>query len=160
VTGAGDTVNAQLSRSLNITLGNGAHDVVNAQSSLGDSVTVGNGNDTIYAGQNSTMTVGVGHDNFVFGEPAPATVGQATITGFDPHKDVLTFSNQLTSSVSYHDNANGNALISIDHAGDTIELTGVHASELHAGDFHFVDPAAMPTPAQHLAELHAHSFLL
>ena len=47
--------------------------------------------------------------------------------------------------------------------GDTITLLGVHASELHPSDFHFVDPAALaavPSPAQHLADLHAHSFLL
>ena len=43
--------------------------------------------------------------------------------------------------------------------GDTITLLGVHASELHPSDFHFVDPAAAipgaPSPAQLLAEHHA-----
>jgi hypothetical protein len=161
--GAGDTVNAQLSLGVNVTLGNGAHDVVSAQNSLGDSIAVGNGDDTIYAGQNTTITVGTGRDSFVFEQTTPGTIGQATITGFDPHKDVITFSNQLTSSVSYHDNAQGNAVVTVDNAGDTITLVGVHASELHPSDFHFVDPAALaavPSPAQHLADVHAHSFLL
>jgi hypothetical protein len=63
-------------------------------------------------------------------------------------------------------------VITIDNAGeaslppnlhDMITLVGVHASELHPSDFQFVDPAALPavpSPAQHLAELHAHNFLL
>jgi hypothetical protein len=112
---------------------------------------VGNGNDTIYAGQNTTMTVGTGHDSFVFEQTTPGTIGQATIIGFDPQKDVITFSSQLTTSVSYHDDAHGNAVITVDNAGeallppnlhDMITLVGVHASELHPSDFHFVDPAA------------------
>jgi hypothetical protein len=48
----------------------------------------------------------------------------------------------ITGSVSYHDNAQGNAVVTVDNAGDTITLVGVHASELHASDFHFVDPAS------------------
>ena len=47
--------------------------------------------------------------------------------------------------------------------GDTITLLGVHASELHPSDFHFVDPAVAvcgaTSAAQQLAEHHA-SFLL
>jgi hypothetical protein len=54
-------------------------------------------------------------------------------------------------------------VITVDHAGDTVTLLGVHASELHPSDFHFVDPAAAipgaPPAAQLLAEHHA-SFLL
>lgn len=160
--GAGDTVSAVNSSYDTITLGNGARDVVSAQNSLGDSITVGNGNDTIYAGQNTAITVGTGHDSFMFEQTTPGTIGAATITGFDPNKDVITFSNQLTSSVSYHDNAQGNAVITVDNAGDTITLAGVHASELHASDFHFADPAApaSASPAQMVADLHAHNFLL
>jgi hypothetical protein len=118
---------------------------------------VGNGNDTIHAGLNTTMTVGVGHDSFVFDQTTPDTIGQATITGFNPNKDSFTFSNQLTTSVSYQDDAHGNAVITVDNAGDTITLMGVHASQLNPADFHFADPAALV--AQQLAEHHA-SFLL
>jgi hypothetical protein len=153
--GANDTVNAQLSGGLNITLGNGNHDVVNAQNSLGDSIAVGNGNDTIYAGLNNTIAVGTGHDSFVF-EYGPGSTG-TTITGFDPHKDSFTFSTQITTAVSYQDDVNGNAVITVDPAGDTITLMGVHASQLHPADFHFADPAALV--AQQFAEHHA-SFLL
>ena len=53
-------------------------------------------------------------------------------------------------------------MVTVDNAGDTITLVGVHASELHPSDFHFVDPAAaaVPLPAQHIADLTAHNFLL
>jgi hypothetical protein len=160
--GAGDTVNAQVDDGgLNIALGNGARDVVNAQAGIGDTIavgkgnndtvfahnstndniTVGDGNDTIYAGLNTTMTVGVGQDSFVFDQTTPGAIGQAAITGFNPNKDSFTFSNQLTTSVSYQDDAHGNAVITVDSAGDTITLVGVHSSELHPSDFHFADPA-------------------
>jgi hypothetical protein len=69
----------------------------------------------------------------------------------------------LTTSVSYHDDAHGNAVIAVDNAGDTITLMGVHSSQLQPSDFHFVDPAALPTPpstAQMVAELHAHGLLV
>jgi hypothetical protein len=44
-------------------------------------------------------------------------VGAVTVTGFNPNKDSFTFSNQLTTSVSYHDDAHGNAVITVDNAG-------------------------------------------
>jgi hypothetical protein len=99
----------------------------------------------------------------VFQQTTPGTVGAVTVTGFDPHKDSFTFSNQLTTSVSYHDNAQGNAVVTVDNAGDTITLLGVHSADLHPSDFHFVDPAALPTPpstAQMVADLHAHGVLV
>ena len=37
--------------------------------------------------------------------------------------------------------------ITVDNSGDTITLVGVHASELHPSNFHFVDPAAVPAIA-------------
>jgi hypothetical protein len=43
-----------------------------------------------------------------------------------------------------------------------VTLVGVHASELHPSNFHFVDPAAVPaiaTTAQMVADLHAHNLL-
>jgi len=86
----------------------------------------------------------------------PGSTG-TTITGFDPHKDSFTFSTLITTAVSYQDDAHGNAVITVDPAGDTITLMGVHASQLHPADFHFADPAALV--AQQLAEHHA-SFLL
>jgi hypothetical protein len=69
----------------------------------------------------------------------------------------------LTTSVSYHDNAQGNAVVTVDNAGDTITLVGVHSADLHPSDFHFVDPAAVPaapSTAQMVADLHAHGILL
>ena len=69
----------------------------------------------------------------------------------------------MTTSVSYQDNAQGNAVVTVDNLGDTITLVGVHASELHPSNFHFVDdPAAVPaiaTTAQMVADLHAHNIL-
>jgi hypothetical protein len=44
----------------------------------------------------------------------------------------------LTTSVSYHDNAQGNAVITVDNAGDTVTLSGVHSSALQPGNFRFV----------------------
>jgi hypothetical protein len=161
--GAGDTVNALGSANDTITLGNGNNDIVMASQTTDSQITVGNSNDTIYVGSNNTVTVGTGHDSFIFEQTTPGNIGAATITGFGPNKDGFTFSNQLTTSVSYHDNAQGNAVITVDNSGDTITLEGVHASELHPSNFHFVDPAAVPaiaTTAQMVADLHAHSFLL
>src|SRR5215813_14870746 len=149
-----------------ITVGNGNNDTVNATSAPGATITVGNGNDTIYLGRDNTVTVGTGHDSFIFEQTTPGNIGAVTVTGFDPNKDIFTFSSQLTTSVSYHDNAQGNAVVTVDNSGDTITLVGVHSSELHPSDFHFVDfpgPFAAvpgsPSPAQQLAEHHA-SFLL
>jgi hypothetical protein len=63
---------------------------------------------------------------------------------------------------AYHDNAQGNAVVTVDNLGDTITLVDVHASELHPSNFHFVDPAAVPaiaTTAQMVADVHAHTIL-
>jgi hypothetical protein len=104
-----------------------------------------------------------GHDSFVFQQTTPGNIGAVTVTGFDPNKDSFTFSSQLTTSVSYHDNAQGNAVVTVDNAGDTITLAGVHSADLHPSDFHFVDPAALPAApsvAQMVADLHAHGVLV
>jgi len=58
----------------------------------------------------------------------------------------------LTTAVSYHDNAQGNAVITVDNAGDTITLVGVHSFELHPSDFNFVDPPAVTVDAHQAAE--------
>jgi hypothetical protein len=65
-------------------------------------------------------------------------IGAITIDHFNPSRDVLTFSRLLTTSVSYHDNTQGNAVIAVDNAGDTVTLLGVHSSALRPSDFHFV----------------------
>jgi hypothetical protein len=132
-------------------------------SALNNAITVGNGNDTIYVGNSDTIKVGTGQDSFIFEQTTPGTVGAVTVTGFDSGKDSFTFSTQLTTSVSYHDNAQGNAVVTVDNAGDTITLVGVHAADLHPSDFHFVDPAALPaapSTAQMVADLHAHGILV
>jgi hypothetical protein len=157
------------SRNNTITLGNGNGDVVDdftyqrQEGALNNTITVGNGNDTIYVGNGDTIKVGTGQDSFVFQQTTPGTVGAVTVTGFDPNKDSFTFSNQLTTSVSYHDNAQGVAVVTVDNAGDTITLVGVHSADLHPSDFHFVDPAALPaapSAAQMVADLHAHGLLV
>ena len=51
-------------------------------------------------------------------------------------------------------------MITVDNAGDTITLAGVHAADLHPSDFHFVDPAAAQADAHQLAASAAHAFLL
>jgi Ca2+-binding RTX toxin-like protein len=158
--GVGDSVDAA-GIDNNIILGNGNNDVVNDQGSA-NTITVGKGNDTVYVGNSDSITVGSGQDGFVFEQTTPGSIGTVTVTGFNPNKDSFTFSNQLTTSVSYHDDSHGNAVVTVDNAGDTITLMGVHSSELHPSDFHFVDPAALPTapsPAQTIAELTAHLFV-
>jgi hypothetical protein len=79
---------------------------------------IGNGNDT------DTVTVCTGQDSFVFEQTTPGNIGALTVTGFEPNKDSFTFSTQLTTSVSYHNNAQGNAVVTVDNAGDTITLVG------------------------------------
>jgi VCBS repeat-containing protein len=141
-----------------ITVGSG-NDNVTAESD--STIKLGNGNDTVYVGQNDTITVGTGHDSFIFQQTTPGNIGAVTVVGFNPNKDSFTFSNQLTTSVSYHDNAQGNAVITVDsNPADTITLVGVHATALHPSDFHFADPAAIVADAHLAATAAAHSFLL
>jgi hypothetical protein len=73
-----------------------------------------------------------------FKQTAPGLIGAVTINHFDPGKDFITLSKQLTTTVSYHDNAQGNAVITVDNnTSDTITLVGVHSAALHSSDFHF-----------------------
>jgi hypothetical protein len=137
--------------------------VVNDSGSNNSSITVGNGNDTIYVGNSDAIKVGTGQDSFVFQQTTPGNIGAVTVTGFNPDKDSFTFSNQLTTSVSYHDDSHGNAVVTVDNAGDTITLMGVHSSQLQPSDFHFVDPAAAQADAHQAAANAAiahHAFLL
>ena len=73
----------------------------------------------------------------MFEQTTPGFIGAVTINHFDPSKDVITLSSQLTTTVSYQDDSQGNAVITVDTSGDTITLVGVHSSALHASDFHF-----------------------
>jgi hypothetical protein len=138
--GAGDTVSVANFDGGVITLGNGDGDVVK-DDSLGysNAITVGTGNDTIYVGNSDTVTVGTGQEEFVFEQTTPGSIGAVSINGFDPSRDVIAFSSQLTTSVSYQDNAQGNAVITPDNGGDTITLVGVHASALLPSDFQFIN---------------------
>jgi len=138
-----------------ITLGNGNNDVVNAASSTHDTITlgngnndtvfsggfstitVGNGNDTIHVGTANTVTVGTGQDSFVFDQTTAGSIGAVTINHFDPAKDVITIAQSLAANLTIAD-VNGNAVVTIDNSGDTITLTGVQSSALHASDFHLV----------------------
>jgi len=117
-----------------INLGNGADTVTSGGNST---ITVGNGNDTIYVGKNDTVTVGTGQDSFVFHQTAAGNIGAVTINHFNTSTDLITFSKQLTTADSYQDNAQGNAVITVD-AGDTITLVGVHSSALHPSNVQFV----------------------
>ena len=140
--GNGDAVDIVAGNSDNITLGNGNGDVVNdfglGQLTTGNTITVGNGNDTIYVGNSDTITVGAGHDSFIFEQTTPGDIGAVTINHFQPSLDVITLFSQMTAAVSYQDNAQGNAVITVGNAGDTVTLLGVHSSALQASNFRFV----------------------
>src|SRR5208337_3726704 len=123
--GNGDVVNVSGGGNT-ITVGNGNGDVVN-DSVGGNTITVSNGNDTVYVGKGDTVTVGTGQDGFVFAQTAVGNIGAVTINHFNPSKDLITFSSQLTTAVSYHDNSQGNAVVTVDISGDTITLVGVHS---------------------------------
>jgi len=118
--GAGDTVSYQGADNI-ITLGNGNDDMVTlpfgAFTGSDNTITVGNGNDTIYVGSSDTVTVGTGKDSFVFEQRSPGLIGAVTINHFNPSNDVITILSQLTTAVSYHDNSQGSAVITVDTAG-------------------------------------------
>src|SRR5208337_270252 len=117
-------------------LGNGNGDVVSDSHGGGNTITLGNGNDTIYVGNSDTITVGKGQDSFVFQQTTPGNIGAVTINHFNPSKDVITLSSQLTTAVTYHDNSQGNAVVTVDNnSSDTITLVGVHSAALHTTDF-------------------------
>jgi Ca2+-binding RTX toxin-like protein len=126
--GNNDTVNitAAAPGTNTITVGNGNNDTVNASLSPDSTITVGNGNDTIYVGRNDTVTVGTGHDSFIFEQTTPGNIGAVTVNHFDPDKDIFTFSSQLTTSVSYHDNAQGNAVVTVDNSGELAPVSTGH----------------------------------
>jgi hypothetical protein len=135
-----------------INVGNGNNDVVDATSTVASIINVGNGNDKIYVGTSSAVTVGTGQDTFVFdknnfstaqGTPGDA-IGQVTIKGFDPSKDVIGLNAGFYHNYQVNDDSHGNAVISFPvpsppgPSTDTITLVGVHASDVHASDFQIV----------------------
>jgi hypothetical protein len=105
---------------------------------LGNTITVDNGNDTIDVGKSDTITVGTGHDSFIFEQTTAGNIGAVTINAFNPSLDAFTFSSLFAASLGYQDNAQGNAVITVDNAGDTVTLVGVHSSALQPSDFRFV----------------------
>lgn len=133
-----------------ITLGNGT-DKVTAGS--GSTIKVGNGADTITAGANSTVTLGNGsdtvtavsslinggngHDTFVF----TGSFGQDTITNFNPLHDNIVLAQAMFANFgavqSDMRQVGANTVITLDSA-DSITLTDVKTSSLHASDFRFV----------------------
>ena len=133
--GAGDSVFTLFGNDDTITLGNGNNDTV--FSGGFSTITVGNGNDTIHVGTANTVTVGTGQDSFVFDQTTAGSIGAVTINHFDPAKDVITIAQSLAANLTIAD-VNGNAVVTIDNSGDTITLTGVQSSALHASDFHLV----------------------
>lgn len=134
-----------------INVGNGNNDVVDASFTVASTINVGNGNDKIYVGTSSAVTVGTGQDTFVFdknnfsttqGTPGDA-IGQVTIKGFDPSKDVIGLKAGFYNNYQVNDDSHGNAVISFPTlppgtSTDTITLVGVHASNVHASDFQLV----------------------
>jgi len=127
-----------------ITLGNGSNTVIAGTNNV---ISLGNGANTIYAASDDTITVGNGHNTFVFGlSPGQTTagmIGPVTINHFNPANDVINIASTLAiwdssfTALSSHISGSTNAVITLDGSGDTITLVGVHASALHASDFHF-----------------------
>jgi hypothetical protein len=106
-------------------------------------------------GTNDQVQIGTGHDVLAFdwnpsavaplnqgpNQSTPGGIGNVTITGFDPSKDVIVLQQALenTNPHSVADNASGNAVISFQNdSSDHIMLVGVHSSALNASDIHFV----------------------
>jgi VCBS repeat-containing protein len=108
----------------------------------------GNGNDTLVGGNsadaliggrgNDTLTGGKDTDTFVFN----SNFGKDVITDFKPNADHIQVDDALFANfaaVQSHaaNDGHGNTVITYD-ANDTITLTGIALSQLHASDFFFV----------------------
>jgi Ca2+-binding RTX toxin-like protein len=100
-----------------------------------DTLIAGTGIQTLIGGPNDTLKAGVGIDTFVF---AP-NFGQNTITNFNPLLDAIQLpKSEFANFAAVHAQQVGpNTVITYD-AQDTITLTGVSVSSLHALNFHFV----------------------
>ena len=88
---------------------------------------------------NQTLTGSGTADNFVFNF---ANVGQATVSNFHADTDVVEVKASLFSNLqaildATHDDANGNAVVTLDNH-DSITLTGVAKAQLQPTDFHLV----------------------
>ena len=122
-----------------ITAGNGSTTIY---ADNHDTITLGNGADTVYMGTGTTVTAGKGSESFVFGlQTGSAPVGHAEILQFRPNQDLLEFNHTIFGSftaVQAHMSQSGsNTVISID-ASDTITLSGIAMSSLHASNFEFL----------------------
>jgi Ca2+-binding RTX toxin-like protein len=133
-------VNAAGGSNSTITVGNG-NDTIHGRQ--GDTMTVGNGNDAIYVGRNDRVKVGNDHNSLVFEQMPQFGLGMGWVLStrspsitFNPSNDIISLSSQWINSISYQDNSQGNAVITVVNAG-TITLVGVHASALLPSGFHF-----------------------
>jgi probable HAF family extracellular repeat protein len=102
-----------------------------------DTVIAAIGIQVLIGGPNDTLTGGLGLDTFVF---APS-FGQNTITNFNPLLDSIQlpkteFAN--FAAVEAHAQQVGHNTVITYDAQDTITLTGVSLSSVHAFDFQFV----------------------
>ena len=88
---------------------------------------------------NETLTGRGASDTFVFNFTG---VSHDTVTDFHPGADALQFiapmfANAQAALNATHDDGQGNTVVALD-AHDTITLTGVLRTQLHASDFHVV----------------------
>jgi hypothetical protein len=95
-------------------------------------------NETMGVTGGGTLIGGPGHDTFTF---SPG-FGRATVTDFDPAKDILQIDHSLFGSAkavlaNTRDDGHGNTVITYD-ATDAVTLIGVTKAVLHTTDFHFV----------------------
>jgi Ca2+-binding RTX toxin-like protein len=128
-----DTVTAGANSS--IKLGNG-NDTVTAGAN--STITAGNGQDKIFAGANDLINLGKGSDTVAFGEsPNSTAIGNETITGFNPTRDILQFNPALLFNYATADKPVGaNTVIQID-ATNSVTLDNVTATALTANNFRF-----------------------
>ena len=94
----------------------------------------GAGDDVLIGKAGIGLTGGAGHDHFVFN----AGFGKETVADFTSGSDQLWFSHTLfdsASSVMAHAHQSGADTVIAYDSGDTVTLTGVLPTALHASDF-------------------------
>jgi hypothetical protein len=104
-------------------------------------VTIGNGNGTVYAGANDLINLGKGVDTVAFGEsPNPIAIGNETISGFNPARDVIQFNPLLfanyAAAFANTKQVGADTVIQVD-ATNSVTLNSVTANALSAKNFHF-----------------------
>jgi len=102
-----------------------------------DSLNGGKGDDVLEGGVGAdNLTGGQGNDSFVFG----TGFGHDTVSDFQSGQDHLSFQGVGFASfadVMAHAVQSGTSVVITDLAGDSVQLTNVSLSSLHAGDFIF-----------------------